>query len=118
MLVGGLVVWFGLVGVRFSNRFRIEICLGLFGGRRDVALLVVDLLGFLVAHEQHRGAEEEDGGAPGHAVGPAELPHGPVAQRQLLGEEHRVDHQRYQRRDHCINEKCSSSIKIERCRFH
>lgn len=37
-------------------------------GQMDVALLVVDLLGFFVAHQQDGSAEQENGRSPSNAV--------------------------------------------------
>lgn len=45
----------------------------------DFTLFVVDLLGLLVAEQEYDCAEQEDGGAPAHAVRPPKLPHLPVA---------------------------------------
>lgn len=45
----------------------------------DFTLFVVDLLGLLVAEQEDDCAEQEDGGAPAHAVRPPKLPHLPVA---------------------------------------
>lgn len=44
----------------------------------DLPLLVVDLLTFLVAHQQDHAAEQEDRSTPSDAVGPTEFPYGPV----------------------------------------
>lgn len=76
----------------------------------DRPLLVVDLLGLLVEEEEDDSAGKKDGGAPRHAVGPAELPQVPVAVLQLTGEAHGVDDECDQRENHC--KKILPQIKV------
>lgn len=46
----------------------------------DLSFLVVNLLGFFIAHEENDAAEEENGGAPADAVRPAEFPYRAIAE--------------------------------------
>ena len=67
----------GVIVIGLMRRWTKQLVMVIVGVHNG-SLLVVDLLGFLVAHQKQNGSDEKDGGTPAHAIGPAKVPVGSV----------------------------------------